>query len=472
MPPKSLLKGLYPGSIPDCLSCLNFIESSMISIYSCVSEIKLLSGTHHKKHGVTYSFVNDLVKTTNQLPRMVDKDIVAILRHEKELENTDYQYRPYYVWQALKWLKMNNHLYINIKIIWPEEIDKSSKVPINIPFFPMTDEEVAILNEEQNLSNITSGELSNLELEQEKEVLLFSKNEVHTHEEDIIRHLSNRNNSLVMNTQFNNRQFVSPYFDPTFFWSKCFPMLFPYGFGCPSDPDCQIKDLKQYTQHVLKRGGGPSGRRFQNCPNFYFAAYHYESRRKISGIASQAQNEYLDSADCDNDKITAKSLSGLVSQIQSGTSSYLRDDEVNNASSDSMEHFEYSTDNNRLNSTNETSTMSKEEFTRYVNRLSVYGKSLPGSTLHMKNERNNLMSMLASPVVQADGIWRWFVTFSPADIYEPKLYEILTDKNKEKMKELSKDERKKLLSDHPALAARLFHLKQECIWECILQGKN
>ena len=80
--------------------------------------------------------------------------------------------------------------------------------------------------------------------------------------------------------------------------------------------------------------------------------------------------------------------------------------------------------------------------------------------------------MLASPVVQADGIWRWFVTFSPADIYEPKLYEILTDKNKEKMKELSKDERKKLLSDHPALAARLFHLKQECIWECILQGKN
>jgi hypothetical protein len=29
-----------------------------------------------------------------------------------------------------------------------------------------------------------------------------------------------------------------------------------------------------------------------------------------------------------------------------------------------------------------------------------------------------------------------------------------------------------MLRDHPALSARLFHLKQECIWDCLLLGES
>ena len=38
--------------------------------------------------------------------------------------------------------------------------------------------------------------------------------------------------------------------------------------------------------------------------------------------------------------------------------------------------------------------------------------------------------------------------------------------------QLNKDERTDLLRRHPALSARLFHYKQDCIWKCILQGAS
>ena len=115
--------------------------------------------------------------------------------------------------------------------------------------------------------------------------------------------------------------------------------------------------------------------------------------------------------------------------------------------------------------------------------MTVYGKRLPGSSLHMKNERNNLLSMLQAPTVQADGIWRWFITFAPADIYEHRLFEILVtyesndnilswEERETKAKLLSKQQRVDMLAAHPALAARLFHLKQKCIWDYIIKGKN
>ena len=75
--------------------------------------------------------------------------------------------------------------------------------------------------------------------------------------------------------------------------------------------------------------------------------------------------------------------------------------------------------------------MTKQEYEFYCKRLAVYGKSLPGTSLHMKTERNNLMSMLASPTVDSDGIWRWFITLSPADLYDPRLYEILAASDEE-----------------------------------------
>ena len=62
----------------------------MLTIYNCVSKIKVLSGEHYHKSSMTYTFINDLAKVARQLPRVLDKDIIAILRHEKEKVIIDY----------------------------------------------------------------------------------------------------------------------------------------------------------------------------------------------------------------------------------------------------------------------------------------------------------------------------------------------------------------------------------------------
>ena len=62
---------------------------------------------------------------------------------------------------------------------------------------------------------------------------------------------------------------------------------------------------------MLLRGGAPQGRRFQQCPSYYFAAYHYEPRRKLGGITSKANNLSYDGVDQSND-VTAGILSQMV----------------------------------------------------------------------------------------------------------------------------------------------------------------
>lgn len=102
--------------------------------------------------------------------------------------------------------------------------------------------------------------------------------------------------------------------------------------------------------------------------------------------------------------------------------------------------------------------------------------------------------MIQSPIVNEDGDWRFFITFVHNDRFDYRLFQILSDEllacdgeslsNIEKAnisweeeqlysKSLtSSDKRDKLLRTHPALAARLFYLKQECIWNKILLGEN
>ena len=306
----------------------------------------------------------------------------------------DYQYRPSKVWSALKWLKLNNHLYKEIHLDFPLDIEwETNNERLDVPFIEMSDEDVAELNDElnANLATTTIGCMANVELQQENEWLLFAKNEMNSQEDDIRQVLNP--SSLIRATQSCDRQFTSPYQDPNFFWAKRFPWLYPYGYGCPSDPHTNIKDLAEYAKHMMQRGGGPDGRRFQKCPNFYFAVYHYESRRKVGGIAYEAKNENLDAID---PTLTADKLRQVMSKIESDDQHTSKEGVLESNNSTISNTTSVNNDMEISRSLDETTTaeMTKEEFNRYVNRMTVYGKSLPGSPLHMKNERNNLMSML------------------------------------------------------------------------------
>ena len=499
IPANALINGLYQGSVPPELLDLNWYERSMISIYSCISRVKVLSGKHYKKCGTAYTIVNDLVKVTDFFPRMLNYDELALLRHKTERTTRDYKFNPKKVWHALQWLHKHNHLYKDIKFasneVWPPQwretpstVESDSDLE-DVPYIELSDKDVLELDVEFEaaiVSEPTSEFSESLEFQQESEIFLYTEADIRTHEENLTSALSSSAISTGSKTNIFNvssdHQFVNPYHDPDFFWAKCFPWLYPYGFGCPSDKRSSLRTLGAHTKQMLMRGGGPQGRRFQQCPNYYFAALHYESRRKISGVSSQAQNSKYDGLTEEGHIFTAENLKRMISYSEEVTSSAhlslltspLMSESLNLDSSNSSSSLPTS---ETPASSTKLPKMTKEEFEFYSKRLAVYGKSLPGTELHMKNERNNLMSMLASPSVEEDGIWRWFLTFSPADLYDPRLYEVLAatdddflnwDERKVKAREMSKEQRAELLSLHPALAARMFELVQQAIWDCII----
>jgi len=89
--------------------------------------------------------------------------------------------------------------------------------------------------------------------------------------------------------------------------------------------------------------------------------------------------------------------------------------------------------------------------------------------------------MLTSPVVTSEGAWTWFTTFAAPEMYESNLYEIAMDgfidpndanMTKSVVKEKTKSERLEILKKSPALSARLFHYKQDALWEKVLKGKS
>ena len=66
------------------------------------------------------------------------------------------------------------------------------------------------------------------------------------------------------------------------------------------------------------------------------------------------------------------------------------------------------------------------------------------------------------------------MTSSPAEIYDPYLYKIAIEGAYPLRREqdLSKDERVEILRSHPALSCRLFHIKQDILWETVIMGRH
>jgi len=123
-------------------------------------------------------------------------------------------------------------------------------------------------------------------LDATNEVLLVQQHEIVSQLENIRNMLgkadtNNANHTTVptMERSSADNVYVNVYNAPHYYWEKCFPNLYPYGRGGPSDPLFSLKRLSEYHKHILRRGGGRDGRRFQNCASHVFATYTYEIRR-------------------------------------------------------------------------------------------------------------------------------------------------------------------------------------------------
>jgi len=113
-----------------------------------------------------------------------------------------------------------------------------------------------------------------------------------------------------------------------------------------------------------------------------------------------------------------------------------------------------------------------------LHRLVPYAKHAPGTPIHMDYARKNMLAMTTSPVITTYATWRWFVTCAYADLYESRVFEIVLDglldycDRENIVRGYDKTMRARLLRAHPALIARIFHEKQDALWEYVLYGSD
>jgi hypothetical protein len=286
LPKFSAIKGLFPGAVPPELQDLSTVEKSMIALYSPVTTLSLNSGKFDHTEPKTFTLVNDMADIVKQLPNMQALNSYAILRHSSARQMTDFEYRPNIVKAALYWLKDNNHLYRDIPIVLPTDWHNGNHLPRSAPFIDVTAEDLGVKETEQESGLPRSETPEELHQNDEENIVTIQDDTVPTNtgtdgsdqhillqsSSSVTTMLDNLKSSLQLHPQatpvFHRRteefQFAHPYTHRLFFWEKCFPTLWPYAYGGPSDPSLHhsVKDNVLFQQ-LLQRGAGEDARRFQ-----------------------------------------------------------------------------------------------------------------------------------------------------------------------------------------------------------------
>lgn len=315
-----------------------------------------------------------------------------------------------------------------------------------------------------------------------------------------------RNAVPVMERCSADNVYVNVYTSPEYYWEKCFPTLYPYGRGGPSDPFFKVKNMQAYFAHVLRRGGGKDGRRFQQNPGHIFVSYTYEIKRRVKNMAYAATRD--DTPDTTKSLTSQAVVSTLVDCLSEGAENEtLEIDELyervkqkraeslqsNKTCSSSSAISDGSTassldttDNNgEVTAQNSQDVVNEEDVLKQVKRLMQrlvpFPEHTPGTPMHMNFERLNMLAMITSSYILAYAQWRWFTTYSFPDKQDSRIYEnvipMASDivdwiEREDIVRNYSSSTRAKLLRDHPALVARIFHEKQECIWKYVLMGSD
>ena len=217
-----------------------------------------------------------------------------------------------------------------------------------------------------------------------------------------------------------NFEFACQYKNPEYYLPSCFPSLFPYGRGCPSDRSSPTTNIRKHTIHMLSLGGGPNPRRFQQSLKYVFSMYIMEMKRKNGGVAYAAQKKIYE------DKPTVNEILPTVGDINN-LRHYLDSTNNINVSEKNITESENIAINDGYDKINGTPKFDEKEILKLIQRLVPYSKSLQGTALHIAFERSKLMAMLPSPIMKKNGNCRWFLTMAPSDRYENRTIEVIQD---------------------------------------------
>ena len=155
-----------------------------------------------------------MTKKANCLPFIPDVDSVVVLQYSQNGKMRELSYRPKKVYLALNWLKINNHLYKDIILIFPEwdnyEVDAILYLDDNIHNINDTSDN------QSTASNSNNSELLPISDDivvdnSDKEILLYNDTKLVNHLKSLKKRLGilnpsdNANINEQSNTHFDNK---------------------------------------------------------------------------------------------------------------------------------------------------------------------------------------------------------------------------------------------------------------------------
>lgn len=274
--------------------------------------------------------------------------------------------------------------------------------------------------------------------------------------------------------------YVNVYNAPHFYWEKCFPTLYPYGRGGPSDAYFRMESLEVYFRHVLRRGGGKYGRRFQENSNHIFVSYAYITRTRVKNMAYAAtRNETA---------VTTKALTSqaVVSTLVDCLAQSVEDEPLDIETLYERQKMKRNVSVEDNAGVADTLLVQNDaemlpNIKKLVHRLVPFAKPAVGTPMNMNYERLNMLAMITASCIVSRAQWRWFTTHAYCDKQDSRVFEnvipnalTLSSWTEREGIVCSYDNktRSKLLLENPALVARIFHARQECLWKYVLLGDD
>ena len=116
VPPLAYTNNLDPGVIPPELKDLNDMEKRLISKIHFYLTIVILPGGQFGEKGQSIHFPIEISKMCKNLPKPVENSDIIFVK-SNDSSDTAYPVSYHKVYNALHWLKQNNILYKDIKIM-------------------------------------------------------------------------------------------------------------------------------------------------------------------------------------------------------------------------------------------------------------------------------------------------------------------------------------------------------------------
>ena len=381
---------------------------------------------------------------------------------------------------ALRWLKQHNFLYKSIEF---EESDfgttSSNEFRDVENVLQLSEEESAEFSEA--LRTVSEGVSTNPHtVAMDPDIMLLRPPSSTCPEADVrdCLHPDSSNNTVIPEVvRQRPTDFSHPMTDP-YFYEKCFPHLWPYGRGGPGDHlngEGHCMDADTHAKVMLHRG---FDRRWQQYPPYYFTAYAHSVQRKVGGMVATALRETVNADGEPANYAEMDEEDAADGEEIHGQTDYARGDPTLTAGNVQALLDGTSTAGIKINDPAVKSILG---------RLVPYARSVPGSNLHIRYERNKLLAILSSHAVRNEGHLSWFLSSASAEPEHDDIFRIIagtdnpiTSKSTSEEREAVLDvvdtycagARRQLLGMHPALAVRLFVIKMDALWTHVLCGSH